>query len=321
MLSSEDLAFFGIVAGSVSLAEAARRLNVTPPAVTQRLKTLEQRIGVQLVHRTSRKLSLTDEGELLAGQGTDIIEALAALTETLDRRTTRVRGRLRVAAPYGFGREHVAPVAAAFARLHPEATVTLELSDHPNLLASDTWDVVVHIGALNGVGRLVTTLAPNKRLVCAAPTFLAENPPIRTPDDLRKLRCLALRENDEDVTLWRFTHPRHGAATVRIRPVMSTNDGTIIRGWAQAGLGVIMRSEWDLAADLAAGTLVRVLPEWTCPPADVVALLNARHGRSRRVTAFLDLLRRALNPAPWMRGPVPVPTDRLALGIGPSHNP
>lgn len=299
MLTSDDLVFFGVVSNSASLADAARTLNVTPPAVTQRLKALEQRIGVRLMERTSRGLALTDEGELLVAEGAAIIAAIEGLAESLDRRTTRVRGRLRIAAPYGFGREHVAPVAAKFARLHPEATVALELSDHPNVLTSDSWDVVIHIGALNAAERLVTTLAPNGRVVCASPAYLAESPPIGHPEDLLRHRCLALRENDEDVTLWRFSHSTEGSRTVRIKPAMSTNDGTILRSWAISGLGVIVRSEWDVTQDLAAGRLVRILPEWMCPTADVVALLSARHGRSRRSTVFLAMMREALNPPAW----------------------
>lgn len=299
MLTSDDLLFFGVVSSSASLADAARTLNVTPPAVTQRLKALEQRIGVRLMDRTSRGLALTDEGELLVAEGAAIIEAIEGLSESLDRRTTRVRGRLRIAAPYGFGREHVAPVAAKFARLYPEATVALELSDHPNVLTSDSWDVVIHIGTLNAGERLVTTLAPNGRVACASPTYLAEHPPIQHPEDILRHRCLALRENDEDVTLWRFSHSTEGARTVRIKPAMSTNDGMILRAWAKSGLGVIVRSEWDVAQDLATGRLVRILPEWVCPAADVVALLSSRHGRSPRSTVFLAMMREALNPPPW----------------------
>lgn len=299
MLTSDDLVFFGVLSGSPSLADAARKLNVTPPAVTQRLKALEQRVGVRLMDRTTRGLALTDEGELLVAEGAAIIEAIEGLAESLGRRTTRVRGRLRIAAPYGFGREHVAPVAADFARRHPEATVALELSDHPSVLTSDSWDVVIHIGALNSAERLVTTLAPNARVACASPAYLERHPAIGNPEDLRHHRCLALRENDEDVTLWRFSHAAQGATTVRIKPAMSTNDGTILRAWGLSGLGVIVRSEWDVAGDLAAGRLVRILPDWACPAADVVALLNARHGRSRRATVFLEMMREALTPLPW----------------------
>lgn len=299
MLSSDDLLFFGTITASASLADAARQLNVSPPAVTQRLKAIEQRIGVRLIDRSMRGLVLTDEGELVAAEGAAIIDAIERLDDRLERRSTSVRGKLRIAAPYGFGRDYVAPVVGEFARLHPEATVTLELSDHPATLSSDSWDLVIHIGALNTVGRIVTTLAPNHRIACASPSYIAEHPSIIEPDDLQQHRCLALRENNEDVTLWRFTKAKCDPATVRIKPVMATNDGAVMRNWALAGLGVIVRSEWDLAGDIAAGRLVRILPDWQCPDADVVALLGARHGRSRRATAFLELMRASLHPVPW----------------------
>lgn len=299
MLSSDDLAFFQTVAQSASLADAARSLNVTPPAVTQRLRMLETRAGVQLVNRTARRLHLTDEGELVAAQGADILDAIEQLAEGLASRTNSVRGNLRVVASYGFGRQYVAPVARAFALRHPDASVTLELSDNPAMLSSDAWDVVIHIGALASTGRIVTTIAPNRRFICASPDYLRGRAPITHPNDLLSHRCLALRENNEDVTLWRLRHKRHGEATIRIRSAMSSNDGTVMHDWGLAGLGILIRSEWDVAEDLAAGRLVRILPDWSPPDADILALLGARHGRSGRATAFLDMMRNALSPSPW----------------------
>ncbi|WP_336953238.1 LysR family transcriptional regulator [Sphingobium aromaticivastans] len=299
MISTDDLTFFHMIASSPSLAEAARRLNVTPPAVTQRLRALEAKVGVKLIDRTSRGLSLTDEGELVASEGATIIGAIDDLSERLASRTSQVRGHLRVAAPYGFGRRHVAPIVQQFAVDHPAASATLELSDSPIRQMSESWDIIVHIGALPESDRLVTTLAPNRRILCAAPAYLASAGPLENPMDLAAHRCLALRENNEDVTLWRFSHARHGKVTVRIKPSLSSNDGEIIRDWALAGLGVIVRSEWDVAEDLAAGRLTEVLPHWSLSAADVVALLHARQGRSGRTNAFLQSLRDRLSPTPW----------------------
>ena len=299
MITSDDLIFFTALSSSASLADAARKLNVTPPAISQRLKALEERTGVRLVERTSRGLHLTDEGELMAREGTTIIDSIEHLGERLGQRTSRVRGKLRIAAPYGFGREYVAPVAQKFACQHPEATVALELSDHPNVLSSDSWDIVIHIGSLDPTNRLITTLASNRRMLCAAPAYLENRPALASPADLQGHRCLALRENNEDVTLWRFSHPRHEATTVRVKPAMSTNDGTIMRSWALAGLGIMVRSEWDIAKDIASGALVPVLADWHCPEADVVALLSARHGRTQRASVFLEMMRHSLTPVPW----------------------
>ena len=300
MITSDDLAFFAVLAGSASLAEAARKLNVTPPAVSQRLQALEARAGVRLIDRTGRRTRLTDEGTLVAAHGRQVADTMEALAEALGDRTRKVSGHLRIAAPHGFGRLHVAPVAEAFAREHEGVTISLDLSDHPGARLIDSCDVVIHIGPPGPLNQVVTTLAPNRRILCASPAYLAQNETIATPEDLLKQRCLVVRENDEDVTLWRFKRPRsRDIATVRIHPAMSSNDGAVVRDWALAGMGIAIRSEWNVAEDLAQGHLCAVLPGWEAPAADVVALLGSRHGRSARTTAFLAMLRQALNPAPW----------------------
>ena len=301
MISSEDLRFFSVLATSASLAEAARKMDVTPPAVTQRLRALEARIGIRLIDRSSRKMTLTDEGTLVASHGTIVAEAMEALSEALANRKKAVSGHLRIAAPHGFGRLHVAPVVDAFARKHAGVTVSLDLSDHPGARLVDSSDVIIHIGPPGPLNQIVTTLAPNRRILCASPDYVANASPIQSPSDLMRHRCLVVRENDEDVTLWRFLHPSREPETVRIRPTMCSNDGAVVREWAVAGQGVAIRSEWNIAGDLAAGRLKRVLPSWEVPPADVVAMLGTRFGRSARTTAFLAMLRQSLSPTPWRR--------------------
>jgi DNA-binding transcriptional LysR family regulator len=302
MLSSEDLRFFNVLAQSASLAEAARKLDVTPPAVTQRLQALEARIGIRLIDRSgNRRMVLTDEGDLVASHGTIVAEAMEALSEALANRKKAVSGHLRIAAPHGFGRLHVAPVADAFAKAHPAVTVALDLSDHPGTQLVESSDVIVHIGPPAGQNQIVTTLAPNRRILCASPDYLAHASPIQSPSDLQRHRCLVVRENDEDVTLWRFTHASREAQTVRVRPALCCNDGAVVREWALAGQGVALRSEWNVAADLAAGRLKRLLAAWELPAADVVAMLGTRFGRSARATAFLSMLRQSLAPPPWRR--------------------
>lgn len=304
MLSSDDLRFFNVLAKSGTLAECARKLDVTPPAVTQRLRALEERIGIRLIDRSGRKISLTDEGALVAAHGTIVTDAMEALTEALSDRKKAVSGHLRVAAPHGFGRIHVAPVLDTFAKAHPGVTVTLELSDFPGAKLVDTCDVVIHIGHSPHLNEIVTTLAPNRRFLCASPDYLASAPPIHSPSDLARHRCLVVRENDEDVTLWRFTHASKEPETVRIHPTLCSNDGAVVREWAIAGQGVAIRSEWNVAGDIAARRLKRVLPSWDAPAADVVAMLGTRSGRSARTTAFLAMLRQSLSPPPWRRRPL-----------------
>jgi DNA-binding transcriptional LysR family regulator len=301
MLNSDDLHFFNVLSRCATLAECARKLDVTPPAVTQRLRALEERVGIRLVDRSGRQITLTDEGALVASHGAVVTDALEALAEALSDRRRAVSGHLTVAAPLGFGRIHVAPVLDAFARAHSGVTVTLALSDFPAARVLQTCDVAIHIGAPAALSEIVTTLAPNRRILCASPDYLAGAPPLQAPSDLVHHRCLVVRENDEDVTLWRFQRRARAAETVRIHPALCSNDGAVVRQWALSGQGVAIRSEWNVAADLAAGRLQRLLPAWEAPAADVIAMLGTRSGRSARTTAFLSMLRQSLSPPPWRK--------------------
>jgi DNA-binding transcriptional LysR family regulator len=300
MLSSADIQFFAAVARSASLAAAARALDVTPSAVTQRLQELERRVGVRLVERSGRRITLTAEGELLAARGQAIADDLASLGEVLAARRGAVAGHLRVLAPLGFGRRFVAPVAGRFCAEHPEVTLELALSDRLGRVPETSWDVAVHIGELRDSSLVAQRLAPNERVVCASPAFVERHGAPAGPAELRALPCIALRENDEDVTLWRFARADTGAVTqVRVEPRLSSNDGDVVRRWAVEGHGVIVRSEWSVARDLRAGRLLRLLPDYRLPSADVVAFVGARRGRSARATRFVEALRAALTPVPW----------------------
>ena len=299
MLSTTDLQFFEALCQAPSLAAAARALEVTPSAVTQRLQELERRVGVRLLERGQGRLVLTDEGELLAARGRAIAGELAALGEALAERRRVVAGHLRVLAPLGFGRQHVAPLAAAFCAEHAELRLDLVLSDRPGPAPDGAWDVAVHIGDLPDSGLRAQRLAPNARWVVASPGFVARHGEPASPAGLRGLPCIALRENDEDVTLWRFRAADGGTAQVRVEPRLASNDGDVVRAWALAGHGVIVRSEWSVAEDVRAGRLVRLLPGYALPSADVVALLGPRTGRSARATAFVAALRAGLAAPPW----------------------
>jgi len=299
MLTTDDLIFFAAVSRSPSLAAASRLLNVTPPAVTQRLRSLECKLGVQLVDRGTGRIMLTDEGELLAERSTKIILAVEEVAEVLNERRGLVAGHLRIAGPTGFGRRHIAPVVREFHRQHPQVSISLDLSDNPIRMKPDAWDIVIHIGMLNAQPFQMVMLAPNERIVCASPAYLARRGTPGTPTDLAGHDCLTLPENDEDVTLWRFQQQGGKSETVRIAVGVSCNDGDVIRDWALAGLGIILRSEWDVADDISAGRLVRLLPGWSPPNAPVVALLGFNHGRAARTRYFLDNLRQALTPIPW----------------------
>jgi DNA-binding transcriptional LysR family regulator len=299
MISPADLRFFAAIAATRSLAAAARELDVTPSAVTQRLQQLERRLGVRLVDRSGRKVTLTDEGETLVARGREILDDLTELGERLVARRRTVAGHLRVLAPPGFGRQHVVPAVSRLAAEHPGLTVELTLSDRLGRIPDTAWDVAVHIGTLHDSTLIAELLAPNERFVCAAPSYVKRAGAPRTPADLREHACIAIRENEDDATLWRFQRDGRPAEQVRIRPVLATNDGEVAREWALRGHGIVVRSEWSVADDLRAGRLVRLLDGHALAPANVVALVRKPQGRSARVSALLEVLHEGLRPVPW----------------------
>ena len=219
-----------------------------------------------------------------------------------------MRGHLRVVAPFGFGREHIAPVVRGLHLAHPELTVMLTLSENPMAQAAAN-DVVVHIGAVKDSSWVGHLLAPNERLLCASPAFVrGMGEKLTHPSQLEKYPCLCLTENDDRMTRWRFTSSQAKDASrarkvtsVRVDGALASNDGAVVTRWAVDGLGIIVRSEWDAAPLVASGALVRLLPDWSLDPAPVMALVPTRKGASARLRRFIEAAKGALEPVPWRR--------------------
>lgn len=301
MISSDDLRFFCVLAGQPSLAATARMLNVTPSSVTQRLQGIEEKLALKLLNRQGRTITLTDEGQLLSERAQLILAELDELQDALHDRKNTLVGRLRILAPLGFGNEYVADLAAQFQAQHKSVSVELVLSDSPNRQTLEAWDIVIHIGALADSSMLQTVLAKNRRFLCASPDYIARRGMPDNMADLRHHACIALRENAEDVTMWRLQAPGQTSPTAfRIRPDLASNDGRVVKQWALKGHGIMLRSEWDVARELRSGALVQILPDHAAPAADIVALLGSeQRQRSARTMRFLDLLKQSLTPSPW----------------------
>ncbi|MGF1777969.1 LysR substrate-binding domain-containing protein [Vibrio nomapromontoriensis] len=301
MITTEDLKFIATIANHRTLADAARALNITPPSVTLRLQHIERKLSIQLIQRPSRVVSLTEEGQILLERGLSILRELDELQEQLDERKELVCGKLRVLAPLGFGNDYVAPLLGEYKRQHPQLDIELELSDNPIWSSHHKWDIIIYIGALNDSSLKMITLATNQRFICASPTYIQAMGCPETPQELVKHQCIALRENNEDVTLWQFTHVEDGKhEVIRINPALASNEGRVIKDWAMAGLGVIMRSEWDVQPQINSGELVRLLPDYSLPNANIVALLSSpEKERSARISGFISLLKQRLAPVPW----------------------
>lgn len=297
-----DLRFFVTLAESGTLTEAARRMSVTASAVSQRLRQLEGRLGVHLIHRSTRRFSLTEEGELFYNRAVTLLAEIDALIETLRSRSDEVAGTLHVWGPLGFGRQYLAAALADFQALHPQLMVSLTLSDGMPAMDSDRFDMIVRIGELPDSTMIAYPIAPNRRLLCASPVYLQNHALPHSPEELSTHQCIVLRESEEDVSLWRFRKGRT-ELSFRVTPSLSSNDGEVTREWALAGKGIIMRSEWDVAESLKSGRLVQLLEDWHLPDADITALIPQRHGVSARVKLFLALLQSRFQPVPPWRLP------------------
>ncbi|TKJ77925.1 MULTISPECIES: LysR family transcriptional regulator [Pseudomonas] len=292
MISIEDLRLAVTLARSESLSAAARTLNVSPPALSMRLRKLETLLGLSLANRDARRLSLTADGERFSRESALLLEQLEALPESFRHQDETLVGTLRVAAPFGYGRQRIAPLLARFAKLHPQLCLQLDLRETPWPDRHDS-DAVVHIGHLNDSLWTARPLTPNERWLCASPAYLHAHGVPSAPDELASHRCICIRENDEDVTLW---HLRKGQSrkTLRVEPALLSNDGSVARRWAEQGLGLVLRSQWDVSDAVASGSLVRVLADWSFDSAPVLLLVPSRKLRSPRVQALVTFLEEAL---------------------------
>ena len=288
-----DLGFFSALASAGSLSAAARELGITTPAVSKHLALMESRVGVSLVNRTTRRMSLTPEGEVYLEHARRILGEIDDMAELLGVAKATPKGLLRVNATLGFGRSHVAPLISRFVRKHPQVEVQLQLSVNPPPLTDDSFDVCIRFGAPPDARVIARRIAPNRRLLCAAPAYLAKHGVPKVPNDLARHNCIGIRQGEEAYGVWRLASARGRDArteAVKTRGNLATNDGEIAVNWALDGHGILMRAEWDIDRFLRNGRLVQVLPQYFTPDADIHAVYPQRHQRAARVRAFVDFV-------------------------------
>ena len=291
-----ELGFFVALASCGSLSAAARDLGITTPAVSKHLAQLEARIGLTLINRTTRRMSLTPEGEVFLEHARRILSDIDDLNQLLTKSKGTPKGLLRVNATLGFGRAHVAPVISRYARLYPEVEVQLQLSVNPPALTDDVFDVCIRFGEPPETRVIARRLAPNRRLLCASPKYLAAHGEPRVPNDLTHHNCIGIRQGDEAYGVWRLSSGKGSLSeTVKTRGNLATNDGEIAVGWALDGHGILMRAEWDIERYLQSGRLVQVLPQYHTPDANIYAVYPHRHQLSTRIRTFVDFLEQALS--------------------------
>jgi DNA-binding transcriptional LysR family regulator len=289
MSRESELTFFATLVKAGSLTAAAREMNVTPPAISKRLQQLENRLGVRLLHRTTRRIGLTHEGEVYLENARRILDEIDELESAVSGSRVAPRGLLRVNAPMGFGRTYITPLVSDFAKKYPDVQVQLQLSDHPLILADESIDVAIRFGDLPDARVVARRIAPNRRLLCASPAYLQKHGIPQTPEELPRHNCLILRQNETASGIWRLTRGRK-AHTVKVHGNLSSNDGEVVLKWALDGHGVLQRAEWDIAKYVRSGRLRLVLEDYALPPADIYAVYPERNHMSAKVSAFIDFL-------------------------------
>jgi LysR family transcriptional activator of dmlA len=287
--TAPDLAFFVLLARLGSMSATARELGVTPPAVTKRLMMLEQRLGVRLVNRTTRRISLTGEGESYLAQATQILGSIRDMEESVSSGRAAPKGLLRVNGTPGFGRTRIAPLVSRFAHAHPDVEVELQLTDRPISLVEEAFDLSIRFGELPDTRLSARKLMSNRRFLCASPAYLKKAGEPETPADLHRHRCILHRQNDDVYGTWRLEKGRK-VELVKVRGAVWSNDGDVVLNWALDGHGIVQRSEWDAAKYLASGRLREVMPAYTLPSADLYVYYLSRRHLSAKVRAFIDFL-------------------------------
>ncbi len=287
-----DYEIFTRVIKAGSLSAAARELHSTPAMISKRLTRLEDRLGVKLLHRTTRRLTPTEVGQSFYERVLAVLAAVADAESFAAHDNDRPRGLLRVSLPTSFGRLHVAPRLKAFLDTWPELRLLVDLNDEYVDLASGGFDVAVRIGTLPDSALIARRLAPNRRVLCASPLYIEKHGLPADLEDLDQHRLLAA----EPQIAWRFDGPG-GPVTYKPQSCLQTNSSELVREAVVSGLGIAFRSTWDVANELKLGTLRRVLPQYSgASDVNVYAVYAGRRLVPPKVRAFVDYFAGVFGP-------------------------
>jgi DNA-binding transcriptional LysR family regulator len=288
-----DFALFRAIVEAGGISAAALILQSSPAAVSRRLTALEAKLGVRLAERSSRRFRLTDEGALFYDRSRSILDLVRDAEAEVASRGGAARGLLRVGAPTDFGRRHIAPLLATFTAQHPRLEAHLMLSDAGLEVEADGCDLVLRYGLPNDPAMIARKVAVTRRILCAAPSYLARRGTPRSPDDLDSHSCLRLSRRHQVLDRWRFV--REGTeCEVKVNGTLSSGDGSVLYGWVLSGEGISSEALWDAADDLAAGRLVELLSDYCRSAIELYAVFAPGKPVPPRIRLFVDHLVQAL---------------------------
>ena len=290
---------FVAVAQRGSLSAAAQAEGVAPAIIGRRLDALEERLGVKLLVRTTRKVSLTFEGSAFLEDCQRVLNDFYNAEASVSLGGVKASGHVRVTAPAGFGRRHVAPLVPAFLDAHNDVSISLDLTDRLADIVNEGIDVAIRIGALDDSSLVGVKLADNRRVVVASPAYLKAHGVPGKPADLANHNCLTFGTYGNQARGWQFTIDGK-TVSMRVSGTMECNDGAVLHDWALAGKGLAWRSMWEVSEDLEAGRLLTVLDEYAAPANAIHAVFAQRRHLPLRVRMFIDYLKNTYgSPAYW----------------------
>jgi len=290
---------FAAVATKGSLTAAALAEGVAPAVIGRRIDALEGRLGVKLLVRTTRKITLTHEGSAFLEDCQRLLADLASAEASVSAGGVKASGHLRVTAPAGFGRRHVAPLVPSFIAQHPDVSLSLNLSDRVVDIVNEGFDCAVRVGDLPDSSLVSVRLADNRRLCVAAPAYLQRAGVPQTPAELVRHECLTLSSDASQTRGWAF---QVDGQLTHLRPSgrLDCSDGQVLHEWCLRGLGLAWRSTWEVEQDVASGRLVPVLDEFAAPPNGIFAVFPQRKHLPLRVRLWIDFIKHSYgDPAYW----------------------
>ena len=297
----QEITIFARVVTTGSLSAAARDLGLSPALVSRRLAGLEARLGVRLINRTTRSLHMTDEGAAYYETCTRLLADIEEADAAVSAGRAEPRGILRVALPASFGNQHVAPLVPRFAARYPDVQIALSLSDRTVNVVEEGFDLAVRIADLADSSLAARKLAPNRRVVCASPAYLQRHGAPRTPDDLAQHNCLTTTDFAMN---WDYRDPDGKPGSARVTGRYACDNWEVLREWALAGLGVALKSTWDVRRHLEDGSLVSLLPGYTfATDVAIYAVYPHRRHLPAKTRAFIEFLAESFGPEPYWDRP------------------
>jgi DNA-binding transcriptional LysR family regulator len=273
-----------------SMAAAALTQDVTPVMIGRRINALEARLGVKLLHRSTRRIAVTEQGAVFMEQCKKALGELDRAELLVAEGRHKATGHLIVSAPAAFGRKHVAPHAPDFLRANPDVRLSFNLTDRVVDLVREGYDVGIRIGGAIDPNFVAIRLASNKRVVCGTPAYFAKHGVPRTLDDLERHNCLAFNLQGGQQRGWYFQQ-NGKMVTVKVNGNLDCNDGELLHRWMGEGLGLGWRSTWEILPQLESGELITVLDEYALPAYDILAVYPQQRPVPAKIRFFIEHLK------------------------------